>query len=386
MTGRTFAAAVFGLIAASPAVAADIEDVVKAWKDREAKVTSFRFEWVNRVTLPKGRLTRNPLPDTRPTTDIPPHDVVFDAPAYLAADGRKVRMKYDYRHWDPAANRAYAEHNDSAFDGTNFRVKSVYDPPSYPPSGSVLVATGHRDVRLAQNQPVLAAVRGTTPGCEPFDLAAFEPTGRTVPVNGVACAEFTYQKAGTVKPYKHTLYLDPARGHLLIRSTAHADGKLHRQLDVSYDADPLIGWVPRAWEHVTYDKSGHVYLAGRCTRTAYELNPRLPASEFDLDFPAGARVMDKTTGVEVESVVQPDGRPGKAFPRGMAKTYDELRAAGPAETPRKWWWPSATLAGVCAGSAGLLGWRAAARARRTTPAGSGGPPPGPGGRPTEERV
>jgi len=33
--------------------------------------------------------------------------------AYLAADGAKVRMKYDYRHWDPAANKEYAEHYDS---------------------------------------------------------------------------------------------------------------------------------------------------------------------------------------------------------------------------------------------------------------------------------
>jgi hypothetical protein len=201
---------------------------------------------------------------------------------------------------------------------------------------------------------------------ELYDPAQFEPTGRTVTARGRACAELVREVHAMSA--RLVLLVDPARGLVPVRLAQTTRDRPVYQLDVTaYAADPVAGWVPAAWEYTHFDRTGQVFKTGRCKVDHYELNPAFGAGELETVAPPGTRVTDLTGTREVEHVVQPDGRPGKPAPRSEGRAYAELAAAGPADGPGAWRWPWAAAAGVFAGSAGLLGWRAVARARRSAP-------------------
>jgi hypothetical protein len=356
----------------APAGPADITEVVKAWTARQDRVQSLRFNWTDSITLPKGRISRNRPPGgVEIQGEIPPHDLVFDSPRSLAVDGPRSRYRYVMKHWSGRKNLAYSESADTTFDGTEYKTAATYDPPVVTNDGGVQRAKAHPDLSTLSVRPVVVALRGVSPLYRVYDVAAFEPTGRTVTVGGVRCAELVLESRASGS--RSVLLVDPARGYVVVRAASHDQGRLDYQLDVAYAHDPAAGWVPTRWEYTAYDPGGRVYTAGRCVVTRYEVNVPLTDDDLTLSAAPGTFVVDATGSRQVKYVVQPDGRPGKKVPRNAEVSYEELAAAGPDTPP---WRSAVTLgaAAVFAGSAGLLGWRmlGRARGRRIEPVAAGG--------------
>jgi hypothetical protein len=207
----------------------------------------------------------------------------------------------------------------------------------------------------------MIALRGTAKEYRVYDPAAYEPTGRTVAVNGVRCAELV--RESRAQGFRSVLLVDPARDFVLVRSTWHDKDKLTHQTDTTYSTDPTAGWVPTAWEHTMFDGGGKVYLSGRCKVTRYEINPDLGDDALACVPRPGTMMIDMTGREQKKYVVQADGGAGKKFPRSANVTYSELAAAGPDDTGKWWRGPWLAVAAAFAGSVGLLGWRTAARVR-----------------------
>ena len=370
MTGRIGAcvvaavAAWAGPAAADPPAKFDSAAVAKAWAARQDKAKSFVFEWTDTVTTPKGRTSRNrPAGGGEVRGEIPPHDLVFPSPCSLLVDGDKARYRYSVQHWWPSKNGPVTEECDSSFDGKKYTSAASYTPAdATPPTGTVKKADFHADLSTLGARAVMVALRGGHPKYRVYDPAAYEATGRTVKVNGVACAELV--RENRAQAFRSVLLVDPARDCVLVRATRHNKDKLAYQLDVSYAADPVAGWVPSAWDHAFYDAKGALYSSGRCKVLRCEVNPPLGDDALTCTPPPGTMMVDVTGPQQVKYVVQPDGAAGKKFPRAAEVTYQELAAAGP-EASGAWWLrgPWLASAAVFAASVGLLGWRGVSRAR-----------------------
>ena len=357
-------ACVAGRAAADPPGGNKIDPaaVAKAWEARQDKVKSFAFEWADQVTIPRGRTSRNRPPGGGEFKgEVPPRDLVFPSPRSLLLDGEKARYRYSTQHWWPSLNGPCTEECDSSFDGEKFTSAASYTPPeATPPSGTVQRAKSHGDLSTLSARPVMVALRGTNPAYRIYDPAAYESTGRTVPVNGVKCAELV--RENRAQAFRSVLLVDPARDFVLVRATRHERDKLTYQIDVTYSADAVAGWVPASWDHVYYDSTGAVYTSGRCKVTRVDMNPALDAEALTCVPRPGTLMVDTTGPQQVKYVVQPDGGAGKKVPRSAGMTYAQLAAAGPDDSGR-WWLRGPWLACMAAfvGSAGLLGWRTVAR-------------------------
>jgi hypothetical protein len=367
---RTWAlAVVLGAAVAAPAAGqppangrTDGEAVAKAWAARQGKVTSFAFEWVDTLTLPRGRISRNrPDGGMELKGEVPPHDLVFPSPRSLLLSGEKARFRYAAQHWSGTRNAPFVEECDASCDGTTFVSAAAYDQPHMTPTGVVKRAAAHTDLTSLGVRPIVVALRGAAKEYKVYDPAAYEPSGRTVAVNGVRCAELV--RESRAQGFRSVLLVDPARDFVLVRSAWYDKDKLSYQVDVSYAPHPVAGWVPAAWEHVLFDPSGKVYLSGRAKATRTDINPAIPDDALACVPPPGTLMVDMTERQHKKYVVQPDGGVGKKVPRSAAVSYQELKAAGPTRHPPPSG-PWAGFAAASAGSVGLLGWRAVARARR----------------------
>ena len=357
-------AAVAGPALADPPGKFDAATVSKAWEARERKVKSFAFEWTDVVTTPRGRISRNrPAGGAETRGEVPPVDLVFRSPRSILMDGDKARYRYSVQHWWPSRNGPVTEECDSSFDGSKYTSAAAYTPADVtPPTGTIKKADYHADLSTLSARPAMVALRGTHPKYRVYDPAAYEATGRTVKVHGVACAELV--RENQAQAFRSVLLVDPARDCVLVRATRHERGKLSYQIDIAYSPDPVAGWVPASWEHAYHDATGALYASGRCKAVRCQINPALDDDAMTCVPPPGTQMVDVTGPQQLVYVVQADGAVGKRFPRGSDVTYEQMAAAGPEQTAR--WWlrgPWLASAAVFLASVGLLGWRGVSRAR-----------------------
>ena len=345
-----------------PAAPKDITEVVAAWTARQDRVKSFRVEWIDHMTVPKGRTSRNRPPGgVELKVEVPPLDLVFDASKSLAVEGPRSRLRYQARHWSVLKSTAYTEHCDTEFDGTEYKTAATFDPPVVTNHGGIRRMKNHPDLAVLSCRPTVVALRGTEPLYRVYDVARFEPTGKIQVVNRVPCAELVRQNIAART--KEILFVDPAREFVLVRAVAFEGDRPGYQLDVSYREDPTAGWLPSKWSYVTYDPLGKVYASGRCTANHWEINPVLTDADLRLAPSPGTLIVDATSREQMKYVVQADGQPGKRVPRGARISYEELAKAGPERAVRRWSFLWLGVAAVFGGSLGLLGWRAVARVR-----------------------
>lgn len=107
-TGLLVVCALFALNGPSvQGQAPSLETIAKAWRDRQDRVRSARFEWTERETLTKGYLTNIVTEPFRlkymgidPGSVVPPDDVTHDVKASMLLDGEKLRSTRDDRQWD----------------------------------------------------------------------------------------------------------------------------------------------------------------------------------------------------------------------------------------------------------------------------------------------
>lgn len=81
--------------------------------------------------------------------------------------------------------------------------------------------------------------------------------------------------------------------------------KVVYQMEINYKKDSVNGWVPWRWTGMSLDATGAVISHCACQVISYELNPSVPRNEFQVVFPEGTVVADRTRG-GVVYVVRPD--------------------------------------------------------------------------------
>ncbi len=316
-----------------------IEDILEVWKERQDKFKSARFELECQETIHKAstsffmNLERGISGSPKEFEPNPLRDYLVKGTSRVSLDGSKLRYSYDHQQWDPRGKKLYPEHYVDVFDGHFF--KFLQDPASGQDNhASAAVRTSNRS-ESALTFPILPLIF-TLRGCHPQffqDLPKFQVTGQTLRVAGHPCLELVRDHGPPGQ--REFLYLDQGRGYVVLKETIVFDGQPNWQLDVTYNQDPAVGWLPRSWEYIIRaGKEHHVLNSGRSTVTRYEINPGLDDSEFDISFPAGTLIHNESSGDYLLSVVQDNGEKGREVPIALNPTYEELQKA--ARATNRW--------------------------------------------------
>jgi hypothetical protein len=306
-----------------------LEKILKAWKKREEKSVNARFEMACVRTIPKGSITLKAvgagIVQEKPGDAVgdPPRDIISTGLSSVSLSGSKMRYSFDIPRWDSSKNALYDLHYVDAFDGEVFKfLQNPTHPTQDYPSAVLTKATKTESALQFPIVPLIWAVRGDSKFFFD-DLKSFEVTGRTLTIDERQCLELTHKVANNKFEF---FFLDQARDYVVVRKTTHVDGKPTWQIDITYQPDKTVGWVPYKWEYVIRaGKDKVVVEAGRREVTKYTIGSSLGNDEFDIVFPPRTRVMDNTSGKSLQYIVQEDGSKGRTIPSALTPSYEELQ-------------------------------------------------------------
>lgn len=353
------------LVAAQPpatAPAVTMDDIKKAWQERQDKVKTLKMSWKRVVVKPKGSLDflipRFDVPGV--TAPQPPRDIQLIGEADLVL-AENHRFRYDCRRetWWMASQSAKPFRHSAIFNGKDYlhSDSSVADPTK---EQSAVQSASQAVVSLESLElyPIwwwACGAKGVT-GQEP--LAAYDTDGRTVLHKGVSCMLLEAKSRTTGSSERLTL---TANGYLPVSFVSSRQGKPVTQLDIEYDTKNSTFAMPSKWRYVTRFVSGVTNESFEATVTACEVGVAVAESHFQLKPPPGTVVVDTRQRPESVALVLPDGNTSDAVDRRTVKTYEELVAIAQPRAVR-WPWIVAAVSGV---GAGVAGYALMSRRRRT---------------------
>jgi outer membrane lipoprotein-sorting protein len=327
------------------------DEIVRDWKARQERVKSGRFEWTQEQTDTKGVISywwkAIPRPGNKDIKgDIPPKDTTHTYQCSVVFEGKKLREESRIPSWDRNTNTYTVRSIIAVFDGsTSSRLQDPFPGLKWH-QGDIRKEAHHIDFNNLGLQPILMTFRALTPYMRAYDVSRFEVRDTKAVIAKIPCVELWQGNATQVED---RLWVDPARGFVLVRCSQFLQGHLAHQLDVNYKRDGEE-WVPSQWT-VVFNRGGKLERFYQARVTQYELNVPIPKSDFEIDFPPGTRVTDDKNNREW--IVRPDG--GKRMLTGKERfspqdeeIQTEVMQSVPAESspPRdsRTWWIVATAA------------------------------------------
>ncbi len=309
--------------------------IAQAWAEREKKVKSCRVVWSEKATYPKGSPYVAPLADPK---DVPTTDLTISATCKLIIEANKSRYEYQGQRWSPKTKKLEPAADIATFDGTRSARTTLQSPLIGNQQVIIQKETASPQGRLPLFLPIWLTIRPSV-AQKRIPIEQFGATGRKEKINNRLRSEFTRNVPGG----REQVFIDPEGDYQVTRYVDYYTGdKPHIKLEISYRPDPILGWVPAAWDFVLCNNSGAIELSTRCTMTEFTVNLDIPESEFEPVLPIGARVVDVTSGKEIHSAVLPSGEQGRGIeyvPGQDIPLYETLMAQPP---ERQFWeraWP-----------------------------------------------
>jgi len=276
----------------------ELDDVLKSWNTRSERVASARFEW----TEDNISLNRRSLEKAVPEIE---HISVKGSHTLLIFDGEKFRYESIGLTYRNGLNGEELKRI-SSFNG---KLEQVFYPKGVVPLDRGIISEcgsfgGIRSLPLLGLMLAFRPLRSTELGRAEGRLRLLdEPV--VIDDREVLVLEKEVDERGLSELLKVIFYIDPAREYLPLRYTVMVGGRLSTQVDIGYEQDEKVGWVPINWSVVRYNKVGnllHYSCKGKVLN--YSINEDIPASVFEIDFPVGTQMTDTRKGNYV--LAQPD--------------------------------------------------------------------------------
>ncbi|OWK36724.1 hypothetical protein FRUB_09287 [Fimbriiglobus ruber] len=281
-----------------------VDSVTKEWTARQEKVKTAVFECKIERTWHKGSFDAEPLPYWKKDQHTPPEDLKRTGISRVVFGGQKFRFDDHIPRWDPGTVGTYDSKHVDTYDGQ--LAKMLSDPTNSRqkyPTGRVEKSEASFAAKFIGLEPYFLSFRGDHPQ-HSHRLNLYKPTGRSSVIAGRTCAELSREVPANQNQY--LLYVDVDRFVVVKKVTLN---KRHTeptwQIDISYSPDAVIGWVPQTWEYrIRTGLENKVSESGRTLVTKYQINPDVPKEEFDIAFPPGTYVVDKSSDKAVEYVIR----------------------------------------------------------------------------------
>lgn len=312
------------VIAYAPAADAELTNarqVLAAWKRREEGARNLRFEWSQDDILAAGSLTRplpGEMPQPRAGEPVPSSDVTLSNRFVYISDGRNLRYHQLGDIWSPNQNRASFQDYTAAFVGSESRALFARNVGSYPIGE---IGNGVPDTGLCRNTNTLAlrlVYRSFDPTQSPFRASNLKLQNGTAVVAKVPCTIAYCEESPFVKS---VVWLDPSRDFIPLRYIVEEEGHVALDMVVHYSQSADGAW-PSTWVWSEFDPGGKVVSSHSATVTSCGLNARIPTADFEIEFPPGTWVFDKTN--KSQYVVLPNGSHRFINPGEGSKDYERI--------------------------------------------------------------
>jgi hypothetical protein len=309
-----------------------MNQIVAAWRARQDRVKSARFEMQQQYTTGKGTepgkwmmVPQYQGSNADPNRVLPPEDVTHDLRRVVIFAGDKMRHERTGAQWWAATEDFVPMQYVGIFDGSDSI--AYYGTPS---NTNDVRSLGflhpdkayHPDRGSVHVLPILMHYRALTPRLSSFDAAKWIVQEQSQIVEGREC--IVLKRVNGVRTYRY--WVDAQRNFALMRYSKEFHTFTILQLDIAYATDPESGSVPQRWQFVKRDTDGRLIASGHSTVTNYALNCDVPEGTFEFEFPAGTEVTE--SGKRDPYIVMPKGRKRAitAAERDRAATYEELLA------------------------------------------------------------
>jgi hypothetical protein len=306
-------------------------DIQQKWKERQDKASALRVELKCNDILHKGSTTLlvDPVAFAKGAELHPPRD--FDVAGHESIIVRADNMKYSKQlpMWSPGKNKLYDLKHETCFDGKqNVIMDSPGSADADYSSAQIITDSKPASGNLFHLTPLFTHIRGLDEKY-PTRLAAFNLTGKTVPIQGIQCVEL---EVSLGRNEKERLYLDQKRDYILIRKEILSQqGRPKWSTTVEYAKDETLGWFPTRWDFsLRAGKDLVIHQSGRRTVESYQISGTIASDDVAIRLPVGTRVFDRSNGKNEQYVVRPNGDEGKRFRSTANPTYESLNveAAG----------------------------------------------------------
>jgi beta-lactamase regulating signal transducer with metallopeptidase domain len=263
-----------------------LDAIASAWARRRAGIRSFKLTW--RTTSPV-RGTSNHM---------------------LSVDGNRFAWAYLLQRKLPppsprarkageGPDRKFGYLVDEArlvFDGTNTtRLGISHDDGVGQPRVFMYSGLHENDKDNQGDRNLLFALLPRDPVFAPFDLSKFKVVPGGGRIDGISCVILTSEVGGGGGG-QEDYWLDPARDYLVLREHRASNGRDVLRIDMTYRHDPQFGWIPLRWRDAVAGAGGSAFGANSGSVDQASINQPIPESEFKMEIPKGAQVIDMRKG------------------------------------------------------------------------------------------
>jgi hypothetical protein len=271
-----------------------VDQVAKAWQERQDKVRTAEFHITATNTFYKGGFSvGEPDHAVRP---LPVADTRTTYRVRYVLDDTRVRIESDGLQW--SGGEFLQIRRTAILDG---KIKTSLDEGETPePRGLLSRESDYFEAKGQAVRPITRCFRGTSRSMRSFLIDDLKPTGTKLLIGGRLCEQFVLKRVGGDRS---EFWLDPGRDWIIVRETYTNPKVTYTQLDIGYQANSVSGWVPTSWEFRHTDRDTVPVCAQKFVVTQHSLNETIPESEFTLTFPTGTRVRDQQEGQPKKYIV-----------------------------------------------------------------------------------
>lgn len=356
-----------------------IQAIEKAWKAREERLKTVRFEWVQDVTYKRGGLTHEYKLRSKDTGEaLPTADYTYQGTNVLVLDEKKMRCEIRREAFSAATQTFIPWNEDAVWDGASGL--SYEDQPALPIKSSRRERgeLPHGSFKTPDVFPALHNARPLRDNLNFIRLDDFRSAGRKATIQGAECLELDRRKP--LPSGRQGVWVDPKRDYVIVRHswTTTRNGKLvdGSQTDIQYQLAAPGLWLPSSWVITRQGVDGDISSIIKARVTKAELDPKPPASHFDTEPPRNS--FHTEFGADrtyTQFIVRKDGSKAPVTDANRTERIQELKGEIP--SPETAGWSRRNRYLLFAGGAvallvglGAVRWRLRARARpRPDPAG-----------------
>lgn len=285
-TCLTAAAAVLLLVGVCQAD--DLEDANNAWKARIGKIKSAEFHLEKKSQKEAGYMNRV-AKRLGIKGDVPAEAEWTSCRETIIRDGN--RLRYDFDGYNPIVGQddVVLTKRSSVYDGVDTKTLRYIEGTERPSQGTI---DSGRVIPVTM-------VRGYTPvwwflgsAGKAFDLSK---GARVVP---------GFHKKGDEEPARELiveiqrtptssimLWLDKSRDYVPVTYSGIRNSAVAWQLDVEYERNDIVDWVPSKWTYVSIVPGDHRSYSDWKV-VSFSLNADVPPNIFSITFPEGTLVCD----------------------------------------------------------------------------------------------
>lgn len=358
--------------------AVSVEELLRIWKEREDAVESFRAEYRETRTIPKGMLLlggrggRSFDDDGNP---FPPEDTTIELELTLTFQGRRWRYDRNGPTWVQEAEEFIEQQYVQMFDGETYL--KHYGTQEYSdeahPNAYITPADGPRANTFGASStiwPFFICFRNTQEKFQGVSSDRWRVGSSVIVIDDHQCF-LIEQFDPPGGPVFHRCWIDPQQGYSIVRREMGEGEIVTSKVDIRYREDPEWGWVPSDWSRIAMvvggDGTTYVEHTSEFVVDHVEFNPELAPDVLHFKIPDGTWVADFTRSDErVNYLVQTDEGEREITDEELSRgaTYEELREteSGTARVPVRTntvYWPY--VIGIASIMALIWAWLARSR-------------------------